>query len=236
MSDSRLRGTGTRTEREASNGRAAPGDCGYAQNRGDEGWMTDRDWSGVDLVGALEKLTVAAYLVDCDGRIRWQNKGSLDMIGERVGQHFARVVAPEDANLARTQWARKLIGEASSTEYTVTLLARGGRRVRVRASSVSLRRSGEVIGVFGIAYRAGARADGEVPESCSLELTARQHEVLALLADGLGTAAIAERLGVADETARNHIRAIFRQLDVHSRLEAVVRAYSLGLLQPRRED
>jgi DNA-binding CsgD family transcriptional regulator len=58
---------------------------------------------------------------------------------------------------------------------------------------------------------------------------------MALLADGLGTSEVAERLGVAEETARNHIRALLRQLDAHTRLEAVVRAYRLVLLVPRRE-
>jgi PAS domain S-box-containing protein len=199
--------------------------------------MSRPEYVDGDLMDALHKLTVAAYVVDNDGRIRWQNRGSIDMIGQRVGQHFARVVAPEDAHVARTEWARKVIGESQSTEYTVTLFDHGGRRIRVRASSAPLRRGGNVIGVFGVAYPAEADdvTDG-LPEADALELTARQYEVLALLADGLGTAAIAERLGVAEETARNHIRAIFRQLDVHSRLEAVVRAYSLGLLQPRREE
>jgi len=198
--------------------------------------MSGRDWNGTELIDALEKLTVPAYLVDSGGRIRWQNKGSVDLLGEWVGRHFTRVVAPEDAHVTRTQWARKVIGEAVSTEYTVTLIGRDGRRVRLRASSVPLRENGVVIGVFGIAYPAGVTSDDDAPAGESLELTARQREVLALLADGLGTSAIAERLGVADETARNHIRAIFRELDVHSRLEAVVRAYSLGLLQPRRDD
>jgi PAS domain S-box-containing protein len=199
--------------------------------------MSGHEYGERDLVDALQKLTVAAYVVDNDGRIRWQNEGSIDMIGRRVGQHFARVVAPEDAHVARREWARKLIGESQSTEYTVTLFGEDGRRLRVRASSAPLRSNGNVIGVFGIAFPAGANDVMEdVTEADELELTARQYEVLGLLADGLGTAAIAERLGVAEETARNHIRAIFRQLDVHSRLEAVVRAYSLGLLQPRRED
>jgi PAS domain S-box-containing protein len=193
--------------------------------------MSGHEYADGDLIDALNRLTVAAYVVDNDGRIRWQNKGSTDMIGNRVGQHFTRVVAPEDAHVARTSWARKLIGEAQSTEYSVTLLGRDGRRIRVRASSGPLRKDGKVVGVFGVAYPSEADdGAGEPPETDALELTARQYEVLALLADGLGTAAIAERLGVAEETARNHIRGIFRQLDVHSRLEAVVRAYSLGLL------
>lgn len=199
--------------------------------------MRDDDYGNLDLIGALAKLTVAAYVVDRDGRIRWQNRGSIDLLGERVGHHFARAIAPEDSHLARNQWARKVIGEAPSTEYTVTLLRHDGQRVRVRASSVPLRKDGEIVGVFGVAYPADVADEPDKTQAIdTLELTARQYEVLALLADGLGTAAIAERLGVAEETARNHIRAIFRQLDVHSRLEAVVRAYSLGLLQPRRDD
>ena len=54
--------------------------------------------------------------------------------------------------------------------------------------------------------------------------------------DGLGTSEIAERLGVAAGTARNHIRGLLRQLDAHARLQAVVHAYRLGLLEPRREE
>jgi DNA-binding CsgD family transcriptional regulator len=53
---------------------------------------------------------------------------------------------------------------------------------------------------------------------------------LRLLAAGYSTQETAERLGVAAETARNHIRAILRRLEVHTRLEAVVAARRHGLL------
>jgi len=62
------------------------------------------------------------------------------------------------------------------------------------------------------------------------ELTPRQTEVLRLLGEGLSTEAIACRLGIAVETARNHIRAVLRGLNVHSRLEAVVAGRERGLL------
>jgi DNA-binding NarL/FixJ family response regulator len=61
-------------------------------------------------------------------------------------------------------------------------------------------------------------------------LTTRQAEVLQLLGEGLSTEAIASRLGVAAETARNHIRGVLRGLGVHSRLEAVVEGRERGLL------
>ena len=49
-------------------------------------------------------------------------------------------------------------------------------------------------------------------------LTARQTEVLELLADGLAAKAIATRLGVAETTVRSHIHAILVELGTHSQL------------------
>jgi PAS domain S-box-containing protein len=193
--------------------------------------------SEVDVTHALEEVTVPAYVIDRDGRIRWLNRGAMAVLGDRVGQPFSRAVAPEDLHLARAQLAKKLIGEAASTEFNLTLLRYDGQRVRVHISSVPLWEKGEIVGVFGLAYPDDPSPDGATSPASRddiPELTARQYETLALLADGLGTAEIATRLGVAEETARNHIRGLFRELGVHSRLEAVVRAYRLGLLQPRR--
>jgi len=62
------------------------------------------------------------------------------------------------------------------------------------------------------------------------DLTPRQQEVLRLLAEGLETPAIARRLGVADETARNHIRALLRATGAHSRLEVVLLALKHGVV------
>jgi DNA-binding NarL/FixJ family response regulator len=53
-------------------------------------------------------------------------------------------------------------------------------------------------------------------------LTARQREVLRLLADGAGNDAIAAELSISPDTARTHIQMIIRKLEVHSRLEAAV--------------
>ena len=51
--------------------------------------------------------------------------------------------------------------------------------------------------------------------------TAREIEVLRLLADGTGTQAIADSLFISVATVRNHIQNILRKLDAHSKLEAV---------------
>ena len=190
-----------------------------------------------DVTLALEALTVPSAVIDREGRIRWLNRGAAEIIGDCVGEPFVSAVAPEDHDVVRTHFEKKLVGEAASSDYGVTLLARGGKRLAVNVSSVPFWERGEITGVFGIAYPARA-GDDRVKRSkptAAPELTARQHQALELLADGLGTSAIAARLGIADETARNHIRGILGQLGAHSRLEAVVRAYRLGLLPPRRD-
>jgi DNA-binding NarL/FixJ family response regulator len=67
--------------------------------------------------------------------------------------------------------------------------------------------------------------DGTAPT-----LTKREHEVLALLVDGLSTASIAERLVVSPHTVRNHVQRILGKLGAHSKLEAVAVALRLGLV------
>lgn len=61
------------------------------------------------------------------------------------------------------------------------------------------------------------------------ELTPRQREVLALLADGLRAKEIAARLSLSVRTVRNHIHAVHRRLGVNSQLAAVAKARELGL-------
>ena len=61
-------------------------------------------------------------------------------------------------------------------------------------------------------------------------LTAREHEVLAAMADGLGAKTIARRLGVALKTVENHKIHIFEKLGVHTQAHAVSLAITHGLL------
>lgn len=61
-------------------------------------------------------------------------------------------------------------------------------------------------------------------------LTAREQEVLALLAEGLTGAVIAKRLTISITTARNHLQHIQRKLGVHSQIEAVAYAYRHNLV------
>ncbi|BFU46537.1 response regulator [Krasilnikovia sp. MM14-A1004] len=66
-------------------------------------------------------------------------------------------------------------------------------------------------------------------------LTAREHEVLALMGAGLDPRAIARRLGISVHTCRGYVKAVLAKLDAHSQLEAVAVATRRGLIQPDRQ-
>jgi DNA-binding NarL/FixJ family response regulator len=61
-------------------------------------------------------------------------------------------------------------------------------------------------------------------------LTARELEVLQLLAEGASTGQASEQLGISSATLRAHVQAILRKLGAHSRLEAVAEAARLGVI------
>lgn len=66
------------------------------------------------------------------------------------------------------------------------------------------------------------------PDPAFNALSRRERETLALLADGLSNAEIAERLGISEKTVRNHLSHLFDKLGVWSRAQAIVFARDHG--------
>lgn len=61
-------------------------------------------------------------------------------------------------------------------------------------------------------------------------LTPREREVLRLMAEGSPSRAVAAELGISYTTVRTHIRSLGSKLGVHSKLEAIIKARELGLI------
>lgn len=61
-------------------------------------------------------------------------------------------------------------------------------------------------------------------------LTPRQREILLLLADGLPNKAISRQLGLSEDTVKTHLKALFQELDVHTRTACVSAARQRGWL------
>jgi PAS domain S-box-containing protein len=182
-----------------------------------------------DVLALLDDLEVIPYTADREGRITWIGGAVLKLLGyspaEILGREPTLFVAGDGLEQVREQLQRKLIGDAKRTVYEVTALAKDGSRVPLQVVSAPLFEDGKIIGVRGVAIgrqeTTSARGSG---------LTPRQHEVLQLLAEGLTTNAIAERLEISEQTARNHIRAVLAALNSHSRLQAVAAARRAGMI------
>lgn len=68
------------------------------------------------------------------------------------------------------------------------------------------------------------------PADAALALTARELEVLALLAEGASNKLIARRLGISTHTAKYHVASLLEKLDAVSRTDAVTNAARIGVL------
>jgi DNA-binding NarL/FixJ family response regulator len=77
----------------------------------------------------------------------------------------------------------------------------------------------------GLAAAMMRRASNDTPK-----LSARESEVLLLLAEGHGTAAIAGQLFMSESTAKTHIARIYQKLGAANRAQALVTAMRMGLL------
>lgn len=104
--------------------------------------------------------------------------------------------------------------------------APSGEVVRASRHAAVSPRSFVCTGLVGAMMRRGA--------SESTRLSEREHEVLLLLADGLGAAAIGEKLYLSESTAKSHIARIYQKLGATNRAQALVTAMRIGLLSSIR--
>jgi DNA-binding NarL/FixJ family response regulator len=132
--------------------------------------------------------------------------------------------ADDDAALAGAvrAGARGYLLKDTSPEELVEAV----RAVAAGSSLLSPAMASRLLDEFAVLVR---RQDGAAEGSASL--SRRELEVLTLVAQGLNNRAIAEQLFISENTVKNHIRNIHEKLQVHSRMEAVVRAVRDGVLQ-----
>ncbi len=101
----------------------------------------------------------------------------------------------------------------------------------VRRASV-----GEVLIPVALFAKAIARQRKVVTERLAheklvAEFTPRELDVLRLLAEGVDTTTVAERLGIATHTVEWHVRHLIEKLGAHSKLQAVIAAARMGLIE-----
>ena len=182
--------------------------------------------AGIEVVARAS--TVAAALAD----IR-RDRPDIVLLDRRLPDGDGTALIPELVRIG----ARVLVltGEATAAVAARVVEAGGAglilksARLDQLVEAVLKVAAGEV--VFDPKLLAGVldRLTGRV-KVAGATLTAREQETLLLLADGAGTDQISSRLGVARNTARNHVQRVLDKLGARSKLEAVSIARREGLL------
>ena len=92
------------------------------------------------------------------------------------------------------------------------------------------RRAGLDTDVIVLTSSEPAQRDGGDDRVFEEALTHRELQVLELLAEGLANKAIADRLGISDQTVKFHLASIMGKLGASNRVETVRRAVRRGLI------
>jgi PAS domain S-box-containing protein len=181
----------------------------------------------------LDSLMVPVSLHDVDGRFVHMNSAAERASGftnaQLLGHHFTYLLRPEARENVETQF-RRAVEHGEPADF-VTVFVDAGRHLRgVRAQHLPLQDGDEIVGVLILAFEVRRPPSEAAHVTPDPRVTARQREILALIAAGLSTAEVARELTLSSETVRNHLRNAFRELRAHTRVEAIATAQRLGLL------
>jgi len=143
-----------------------------------------------------------------------------------------RRVAPEVAVLVLTMFDDEDSLFAAMRAGARGYLVKGAEQDEIERAIRAVA-AGEAIFSPGVAHRVLQYFAAPPPVAEPFpELTAREREILDLLAEGLRNSVIATRLGLSPKTVANHLSATFAKLQVADRAAAIVRARDAGMGGP----
>lgn len=176
--------------------------------------------SAAETVEAVRQVEPDVCLID---RHFSAGDDGIEAIGEMV------VVSPQTSYL--------VLSADRDNEGVMRALAAGAsgylhktRGIAALATAIDRVTRGEVVVDVPVPLASRRSAPPGDPRRLATYLTARERECLALLVQGLSTAAMVKVLGVSRTTVRTHVQALLTKLGVHSRLEAASFAVRHGLL------
>ncbi len=195
-----------------------------------------RAWQAVvrgDAVGGAEAAAVSGRQAVDAGHRLWGAIGLHEAVrlgaAELVADDLLALAAASESALVRSfaTHAAALVAEAADAldAAAVELAGLGCPLLAAEAAAQAARHATDAVARTRAAARAEvwwSRCTGRVPPAllgAPSGLTARQHEIARLAAAGLSSLEIADRLFVARRTVDNHLRSVYRRLDVGGREE-----------------
>jgi DNA-binding CsgD family transcriptional regulator/tetratricopeptide (TPR) repeat protein len=196
-------------------------------------------WLGGDLE-AVAEATEGALALAVERKARWL-AGELAVWRRRAGLRDEiplETPKPYALELAGDWRAASALWLQMGGRYEAALaLSQADDEAALRGSIVELHEIGAPAAAAAVARRLrerGARGIPRGPRQATRDnpasLTSRELEVLALIAEGLRNAEVAERLFLSRKTVDHHVSAILRKLGVRTRAEASAEAGRLGIL------
>jgi DNA-binding NarL/FixJ family response regulator len=111
-------------------------------------------------------------------------------------------------------------------------IAAGIRAVHTGQSLISPSMASKLLAEFAQI----SRREEQAPNPHAPKLTAREVEVLRLVARGLGNREIGTKLFISENTVKNHVRNILEKLQLHTRMEAAMYAVRQNIIDPRQDE
>jgi PAS domain S-box-containing protein len=189
--------------------------------------VTANGWSAL-FTSAYNPSRNAMVLVDGERRIVEANAGFVSLLGrargELLGRHLFEFVA--DGPLATPREWREALAEGRFSGEAA-LLDAGGREVHVQWGATTEVATGRRLVLYVVlsTSRWGARfRRSSKHEAGRGSLSAREREIVRLVAFGDTSPEIAAQLGIAHDTVRTHVRNAMTKLGARSRAHLVAKA------------
>jgi PAS domain S-box-containing protein len=181
----------------------------------------------------VDSLVVPASLHNVEGRFVHMNAAAERASGKSnaqlVGRPLTQLLPPEARGNVEAQF-RRAVELGAPTDFETVFVDASGHLRGVRVQHLPLRDGDAIVGVLILAFDMRQPPVEPIGVGPRPRLTTRQRQILDLIASGLSTSEMARELTLSPETVRNHLRSVFRELQAHTRLEAIVAAQRLGLL------